>query len=59
MKYVCIIVEAQDYNKCLEVMDAMEKLGFKKNVFYTTDNNSKYFKIVSESKLNEMGTKER
>lgn len=40
-------------------MDAMEKLGFKKNVFYTTDNNSKYFKIVSESKLNEMGAKER
>jgi len=59
MKYVCIIVETQDYDKGLEVMDAMEKLGFKKNVFYTSDNNSKYFKVVSDSKLNEMGTKER
>ena len=59
MKYVCIIVETQDYDKGLEVMDAMEKLGFKKNVFYTSDNNSKYFKVVSDSKLNEMSTKER
>ena len=59
MKYVCIIVETQDYDKGLEVIDAMEKLGFKKNVFYTSDNNSKYFKVVSKSKLNEMSTKER
>lgn len=59
MKYVCIIVETQDYDKGLEVIDAMEKLGFKKNVFYTSDNTSKHFKVVSESKLNEMSTKER